>query len=192
MRAGETVFRSCSNCRPTAWPASGLITPTGRVGSSSRVTSKRRSTPQAPSATTACSINHEDTSRRIHLPTAAPRKGYTGSRRESRPGIPKNATPSPPNGFNKGARLVGWVLCRSRLMTASSKPAARERTPTLIEGLESLLIETLRIGLSQLPRVATMTAFMVWILFSASSKTIEAPDSKTSSVTSMALSPNFW
>lgn len=36
-----------------------------------------------------------------------------------------------------------------------------------------------------------MTALMVCIRFSASSKTMERSDSKTSSVTSMALRPNF-
>ena len=44
---------------------------------------------------------------------------------------------------------------------------------------------------SQLPRVATMTALIVCIRFSASSKTSEAGDSKTSSVTSSASIPNF-
>ena len=41
------------------------------------------------------------------------------------------------------------------------------------------------------PSVATMMALMVCRRFSASSKTIEASDSKTSSVTSMLSSPNF-
>ena len=36
-----------------------------------------------------------------------------------------------------------------------------------------------------------MTALIVCMRFSASSKTIEAGDSKTSSVTSSAVSPNF-
>lgn len=43
----------------------------------------------------------------------------------------------------------------------------------------------------QSPRVATITAFIVCILFSASSKTIEFSDSKTSSVTSIPSRPNF-
>jgi len=41
------------------------------------------------------------------------------------------------------------------------------------------------------PRVATITALMVCILFSASSKTMLAGLSKTSSVTSMPSRPNF-
>ena len=40
-------------------------------------------------------------------PMAAPRKGYTGSGRESKRGIPGDATPSPPNVFNQGAGLSG-------------------------------------------------------------------------------------
>ena len=43
----------------------------------------------------------------------------------------------------------------------------------------------------QLPIVATMTALIVCMRFSASSKTTEAGDSKTSSVTSRASIPNF-
>ena len=42
---------------------------------------------------------------------------------------------------------------------------------------------------AQLASVATMTALIVCIRFSASSKTTEAGDSKTSSVTSSASSP---
>lgn len=41
------------------------------------------------------------------------------------------------------------------------------------------------------PKVATITAFIVCNLFSASSKTTEAVLSKTSSVTSIASRPNF-
>ena len=41
-------------------------------------------------------------------------------------------------------------------------------------------------------RVAAMTALMVCIRFSASSKTMDAALSKTSSVTSMQSMPNFW
>ena len=41
------------------------------------------------------------------------------------------------------------------------------------------------------PRVATITALMVCNLFSASSKTIDCSLSNTSSVTSIALMPNF-
>jgi hypothetical protein len=48
---------------------------------------------------------------------------------------------------------------------------------------------TTRMG--QSPNVATITALMVCIRFSASSKTSDASDSKTSSVTSRASIPNF-
>ena len=41
------------------------------------------------------------------------------------------------------------------------------------------------------PKVATITALMVCILFSASSKAMDASDSKTSSVTSSASRPYF-
>ena len=44
----------------------------------------------------------------------------------------------------------------------------------------------------RLPRVATMTALIVCIRFSAWSNTTEAGDSKTSSVTSSAVRPRRW
>lgn len=45
---------------------------------------------------------------------------------------------------------------------------------------------------NQHPNVATITAFIVCIRFSASSKTMEFGDSKTSSVTSMPFNPNCF
>ena len=59
-------------------------------------------------------------------------------------------------------------------------------------GARSPQIEAQRSGFDlTIYSVAAMTALMVCIRFSASSKTMEAGLSKTSSVTSMAVRPNF-
>ena len=72
------------------------------------------------------------------------------------------------------------------------------RVLTLVLGGESLAPTQQRVASEcdddahrQCPNVATMTALIVCIRFSASSQTSDAGDSKTSSLTSSDASPNF-
>src|SRR6516165_2188649 len=86
------------------------------------------------------------------------------------------------------------VLARDRRQRSACPPDIRplvlggQRLPALEQRVSS---ESSDHAHGQLPRVATRTALIVCIRFSASSNTIEAGDSNTSSVTSSAFRPYF-
>src|SRR4051794_24252219 len=84
-------------------------------------------------------------------------------------------------GRHRGERLARRAGVLTLVLGGQRLPAPQQRVAS--EGDDD--------AHAQLPSVATMTALIVCMRFSASSKTIDASDSKTSSVTSSAVRPNF-